>query len=346
MKRTLLVAALATSFAGMSQSLTQANEPAIGETQQMYLCDSFANTYEGTTGAGVTWDYSDLAKYANVIRTVSIEDATTQPNASSFPTSTKTIKVENSLETYFNSTSTERVSQGFVFNEPSFGELVAVFDTDEETMVTYPFANGSSLTDSYAGTLYFTFNGLPMNPAAAGSCYAWIDGQGTLLLPDGSTVTDAIRYKMIDTSATNIQLFGDLEIVRTQYEYYDLANANLPVLTFSHLLIHQPGSGIPLTDNSIVLSSVDPSSTVSVELYSNDFISFETYPNPTNGLVTLKGEFDEDATASVYDQSGRLLISQKAMNNTSIDLSNFKAGFYLLKVSLNGSSGMRTIVKN
>ncbi|PHR29586.1 MAG: hypothetical protein COA38_11220 [Fluviicola sp.] len=343
MKRILLIATLATSFTGLAQSLTQANEPAIGETQSMFLCDSFATTYDGTTGAGVTWDYSTLAKYANVIRTVTIEDATTAPNAASFPTSTKTIKVENSLTTYFNSTSTERVSQGFVFNEPSFGQLVAVFDTDEEKLIDYPFANGSSLSDAYNGTLYFEFNGIPQSPAAAGNCYAWIDGQGTLLMPDGSSVTDVIRYKMIDTSTTNIMLFGDLEIVRTQYEYYDVANSNLPILTLSRLLIQQPGGGLPLADNSIVLSTVDPLNTVG--LFTNSLIEFETYPNPTNGNITLKGEFDSNATASVFDQSGRLLITQKAINGSSIDLSNFNTGMYLLKVTSNGASGTKTIVK-
>ncbi len=343
MKKILLIATLATSFTGLAQSLTQANEPTIGETQPMFLCDSFAATYAGTTGAGVTWDYSTLSKYANVIRTVTIEDATTAPNAASFPTSTKTIKVENSLTTYFNSTATERVSQGFVFIEASFGELVAVFDTDEEKLVDYPFANDSSLTDAYGGTLYFEFNGLPQSPAAVGNCSAWIDGQGTLLMPDGSTINDAIRYKMIDTSSTNIVLIGDLEIVRTQYEYYDITNSNLPVLTLSRLLIQPPGGAVPLADNSIVLSSVDPVNTVG--LFTNDLIEFETYPNPTSGNITLKGEFDADATVSVFDQSGRLLITQKAINGSSIDLSNFNTGMYLLKVTSNGASGTKTIVK-
>ncbi|MFK7785388.1 MAG: T9SS type A sorting domain-containing protein [Crocinitomicaceae bacterium] len=343
MKRILLVATVAISFTGLAQGLTQANEPAIGETQQMYLCDSFATNYENVTGTAVTWDYSLLEKYPNVIRTVTIEDATTTTNAASFPTSTKTIQVENSLTTYFNSTATERVSQGFVFSEPSFGDVIATFDTDEETLVEYPFSNGSSLTDTYGGTLFFEFNGIPQNEPATGSCYAWIDGQGTLELPDGSTITDAIRYKMMDTSLTNIQLFGSLEIVRTQYEYYDITNSNLPVLTHSRLLIQQPGGGLPLADNTIILSSVEPNQ--SVGLFSNDLIEFQTYPNPTSGNVTLKGEFDADATAQVFDHSGRLLLTQDANNGTSIDLSNFNTGMYLLKVTSNGVSGTKTIVK-
>ena len=343
MKRIVLVASIAISFAGTAQTLTQANEPSIGMSQSMFLCDSFANTYSATTGAGVTWDYSTLAKYPNVIRTVTIEDATTTPNAASFPTSTKTIKVENSLTTYFNSTATERVSQGFVFQEPSFGELVAVFANDEEKLVNYPFANGDYLTDTYDGTLYFTFNGIPQSPAAGGDCYAWIDGLGTLMLPDGNIALNVIRYKMIDTSTTNIQLFGDLEIVRTQYEFYDLASSTLPVLTLSRLLIQQPGGGLPLADNSIVLSAVMPTATVGI--HSNGLVAFEAYPNPTTGNLSLKGEFDADATVSVYDQSGRLLHTQDAINGSSIDLSNYHTGMYLLKVSSNGATTTKTIVK-
>lgn len=341
--KTLLLGIILCSYTTLAQNLAQTNEPNIGETQQMYLCDSFANTYNAIIGNGATWNYSTLESYPNETRTISIEDATTTANAASFPTSIKTFKIENFLTTYYNSTATERTSQGFVFNEPSFGVLVAIFDTDEEKIVDYPFANGNSLIDASDGTLYFTFNGIPQSPAATGSCYAWIDGQGTLLMPDGSTITDVIRYKMIDTIVTNIILFGDLEIIRTQYEYYDITNSNLPVLMLSRLLIQQPGGGLPLVDNSIVLSSVASTSTTG--LYTNGLISFETYPNPTNGNVTLKGEFDSNAIAAVYDQSGRLLITQKAINNSSIDLSNLSTGMYLLKVSSNGATETKTIVK-
>jgi len=263
MKRVILFGALLCSTAVFSQSLDLSNEPTIGQSQTMFLCDSFANTYDGTTGSGVTWDYSTLAKYDGITRSVTIENATLDANASFYPTSTKTIVVENTLTTFFNSDASGRVSQGFVFTEPSFGELIAAFDVDEETLVSYPFALGNSLSDIYEGDLTFDFNGVPMNPSATGSAYAWIDGQGTLLLPDGTSATNVIRYKLIDTTLTDIgPPFGLLEVVRTQYEYYDLATTNLPILTLSRIAIQQPGGGAPLTDNSMVLSLALPSETM------------------------------------------------------------------------------------
>lgn len=344
MKKVLLVTALFSTAFSFGQSLTQANEPAIGESQSMFLCDSFANQYPNTTGAGVTWDYSNLAGYPGVSRLVSIDDATTTTHAASYPTSTKTIQVENSLTTYFNSTATERMSQGFVFNEPSFGEVIAVFDTDEQKLVDYPFSNGSSLTDGFAGTLDFELNGVPVNTAATGTGYAWIDGQGTLNLPQSTSYTDVIRYKLIDTSNTTVPLFGDLEVIRVQYEYYDINNSNLPVFTISSIKIQQPGGGVPLTERTMVLSIVEPTVQVSGI---QDLKAFEliAYPNPAEDKLTIGGTFGGDAEAALFDQSGRLLLTTPVEHGTSIDLSAYDSGMYLLKVSSNGSEVTKTVVK-
>ncbi|MCH2225214.1 MAG: T9SS type A sorting domain-containing protein [Crocinitomicaceae bacterium] len=343
MKRVLLAATIFCGSLSFSQSLTQANEPSIGDSQTMYLCDSFAATYQNLTGTGITWDYSNLFKYDGVTRAVTIEDATLHANAGDFGTSSTVIVVENTLSTFFNSTATERVSQGFVFNEPSFGDVIAKFNVDEETIVTYPFSHGSSLTDTFEGTLDFTLNGIPQSETATGNAYAWIDGQGTLLMPDGSSIADVIRYKLIDTSLTNIFLFGDLEVVRTQYEYYDLATSNLPVLTISKIVIQTPGGGIPLTEVSIVLSAIEPTATAGIE--NNDAVIFNAYPNPTEDKITINGAFNGSATATILDHSGRVISTQSAYHGKTIDLSTLNTGMYLLKITNNGASSTKTIVK-
>jgi hypothetical protein len=342
MKRAILLSALLYSTIGFSQSLDLSNEPTIGQSQTMFLCDSFANTYEATTGAGVTWDYSTLPKYNGIMRDVQIVSAASHAHGTSYPTSTTAIVVENTLSTFFNSDASGRISQGFVFTESSFGDIVAIFDIDEETLVTYPFSNGSTLTDTYDGDLEFTYNGVPQNPVANGNIFAQIDGQGTLLLPDGSSVSNVIRYKMHDTTFTNVILVGDLEILRTQYEYYDVATSSLPILTLSRIVIQQAG-GFPIADNSMVLCVVEP--TITVGIGENDAIRYEAYPNPTTGSITLKGDFTADATGSLFDQSGRLLKTLPVTNGMSIDLSAFNTGMYLLKVTSNGATTTKTVVK-
>ncbi len=340
-QKILLVATLASCFS-WAQQLDNTNEPVIGEVQTMYVMDSNLNMMSGVTGSGVTWDYSDLAGFPGITRNIEILDPTTTAHADTFSTSTKVLKIGNAIKNYINSTATERISQGFVYNEPSFGEVIAKFEDDEEIMVTYPFLLGSSLSDTYGGFLYFDLNGNPQNEPALGSVRASIDGEGTLMLPNATTYNNVIRYKMIDTSLTTITLFGDLEIVRLQYEYYDIANNRLPVFTVSHIVIQQPGVGIPLTEQVIVLSSVMP--TVNAGLDKVEPFNVRVYPNPTRNLIRLTGGFGPNATAEIYDQTGRLLFSGFA-NTGGIDISAFETGMYVLKVIDKGSSVTRTIVK-
>lgn len=310
----------------------------------MYVCDSFATNYEGITGSSVTWDYSNLSAYLGYENDITIGDATLAANAADFPTSVKTTEVQNATTTYFNSTSTERVSQGFVYYEPSFGEIKAVLDIDEATLMPYPFNLGDYHTDYFEGTLYFDFQGVPMNPTVTGNMHAWIDGQGTLLLPDGSSVSNALRYKMIDTAETNISFFGDLEIIRKQFEYYDLTSTNtIPVFTLTEIKIQPPG-GQPLTDpQTIVLSSVEPTTFVSLE--EKETVSFKLFPNPVNDIVTISGEFSPDATVAILDQSGRILKRLPLSNHTDINLSAFDTGMYLLKVTSNGTTTTKSVAK-
>lgn len=343
MRKTLLFIALLGSTATFGQ-MTQTNEPNIGDTRTMYVCDSFATNYEGTTGTGVTWDYSALSAYLGYENDITIGDATLAANALDFPTSVKTVEVQNATTTYFNSTATERVSQGFVYYEPSFGEIKAILDVNEATLMPYPFNVGDYHTDYFEGTLYFDFQGVPMTPAVTGNMHAWIDGEGTLLLPDGSSVSNVIRYKMIDTAETNISFFGDLEIIRKQFEYYDLTATNtIPLFTMTEIKIQPPG-GSPLTDpQTIVLSSAQPTTFVGIE--EKDAVSFSVYPNPTSDVVSISGEFENDATIAIYDQGGRLLKTLPLLNQTEINLSAFDTGMYLLKVSNNGHTTTKTVVK-
>ena len=343
MKAKLLLIATLISGVSFGQSLTQANEPALGTGQVMYLCDSNANLMDGITGSGVTWDYSTLLGFPTITKNVDILDPLTTPYTDTFPGAQKAIQIENSLTTYFSSTASERTSPGFVYNEPSFGDVVAKFENDPEILVSYPFALGSSLQDTYDGVLYFDFNGLPQTEPCTGVAYAWIDGQGTLQLPGGINYTDVIRYKMIDTSLTNVTLFGDLEIVRVQYEYYDINNNSIPVFTASHIKIQQPGGGMPLTEQIIVLSVVQPPAGAGIN--ENEAFIVNVYPNPAKDQVNASGDFSNDALVQIHDQAGRLM-HDGSVNEGPINIAAFDQGMYLLTIIDQGSKVTRTVVKH
>jgi|GEM_PF-778718 len=64
--------------------------------------------------------------------------------------------------------------------------------------------------------------------------------------------------------------------------------------------------------------------------------TFELYPNPSNGIVSLSfNQLTGSKNLEVYDQSGRLLINNvigERNNSNRIDLSQFDHGLYFIKV--------------
>jgi hypothetical protein len=345
MKKQLLFTALLFSAATQAQQLELTNEPAIGATQTMYLLDTLTDAYPNITGSGVTWDYSNIVGMNMETRVIEILDATTTPFASSFPTSTKVMSIQGAISNYFTSNSSERSSQGFVYEEPAFGTVLATFDVDNETTIQYPFAFGDYFTDNFAGSLAFDFNGFPQTPAATGVAYASIDGQGTLLLPNSTSLSNVIRYKIVDTVFTQVNFIGvmDIEFVRTQYEYYDVANNSLPVFIHTVVSIAQSGGGAALMSQTNVVSSIAPNANLGIQDEAKN--TFTVYPNPSEGMVTFEGDFAADATATIFDQTGRAIYTVASLTNgTTIDLSSLNKGIYLVGLTNNGVESTQTVV--
>jgi len=341
MKKPILFTFLLASTMASAQ-MTSANEPAIGETSTMFLCDSFTVNLDGVTGAAATWDYTSLMGYAGETRVVDVVDPATTTFAASYPTSTKAFQVENALTTYFTSTANDRTSQGFQFYEVSFGDVLATYVNDEQTMVTYPFALGNSVFDSYDGNVDYTYNGFPVTETLIGNAYAWLDGEGTLDLPNGVSVSNVVRYKSIDTAATNVPLIGAAELMRTQYEYYDYADQNLPIFIHTTISIALPGGGAPLAEISMVLSKYQPNYVGISEV--NEF-TFNVFPNPATNEVRVQGNFPSEATGSIIDQSGRVLKTMNVQNGQAIDIADLAVGVYQFAIEDNGFVTTKTVVK-
>ncbi|MBP0904010.1 carbohydrate-binding protein [Mariniflexile gromovii] len=92
-----------------------------------------------------------------------------------------------------------------------------------------------------------------------------------------------------------------------------------------------------------------------VEVYGVDAIlsnkkfqknNVEVYPNPTNGLVTIKSKQLNNASVGVYDLNGRALLNRN-INETSseINISNLASGIYLFKVKVDDAEFTKRIVK-
>jgi hypothetical protein len=328
MKKSLLFFFSLSGLLLNAQSLDLTNEAAIGDAQGYFLCDSNAVNYDAVVGDGIEWDYSAILGIPNQSRVVDIIDASASTFYSDFPGSVKAISIENALTTFYSSDANERISQGFVFQEPSFGDVIAKWTNDSEKTHAYPMGLGNTVSDVFDGTLDFTFNGIPQTPPCNGNVYAIVDGRGTLKLP-GNDYTNVIRYKMIDTALTNVILVGDLQVIRTQYEYYDLANSYMPLFIHVSIKIQTPGASQPLTEQTLVLSKDSPTQFVNtIELSKN----ITVYPVPANDYLIIEGDINTETTYMIFNHSGRIIMEGDFVPGQQISLTSLSDGLYLLKI--------------
>lgn len=68
------------------------------------------------------------------------------------------------------------------------------------------------------------------------------------------------------------------------------------------------------------------------------------FPNPTSGLVTVRGEGLKEAIIEVNDGLGRILI-QEELKDQSVDLSELAAGMYFIRLSTERFDFIQKIIK-
>ena len=342
MKKILLFTALFASYS--FGQMTQANEPTIGTSTSMFVCDSLVDNYESITGTGVTWDYSNIDGVFNTTKNVDVLDATLTAEADSFPGATYAINVGGALTSYYSSTATERVSQGFLYFEPSFADPVyAMFSNNLETVATYPFSVSNYVSDNFDGYFNWVYNTLPIHETLTGNSMSTVDGTGTLLLPQSTSIANVLRFKLVDTSYTTLPLLGPAQLVRTQFEYYDYASSNLPVFIHSSLAVQTPG-GASLIENNIVLSTVQPTTWVGLA-EENALDNIVISPNPASEKIKVEGaSLNDHSTFTFLDDTGRIIYTGKLSKNGLIELNDIKAGHYFLKISNDQETSTKNVV--
>lgn len=337
-KNLLLVASLFIGATAIAQ-FTQSNSPAIGDGATLYEIDSMAPSYANEIGSNANWDYSNVAGYNNVSRTITGVDATATTNASSFPNAVVSVDMQGFLQTYASGSSSERTGHGFVYTDSGFGDVIVTFDVDPAVLYNYPMdENSPAIMDDYEGELES-----PLGVSVlTGNLLAQVDGKGTLKLAENE-YQNVLRYKIIDTINTNVTLFGDVQMVRVQYEYYDHAQSNLPIFIYTSIDF-KTLTGTVLSASKLVLSLEDPSTFVG--LTENELAKTSVYPVPATDVLNIQLPSSvEKANVTISDVQGRQVYST-ALNASvkSIDVSNMKKGMYILNISSEATSVTKNIV--
>ncbi|MCV5334128.1 T9SS type A sorting domain-containing protein, partial [Escherichia coli] len=69
----------------------------------------------------------------------------------------------------------------------------------------------------------------------------------------------------------------------------------------------------------------------------------QVYPNPTSGMLQVKGEFSREAICKIYTIDGKMAGSIKMSSDNTINLTAYPAGQYILKIADHTQEAVTTI---
>lgn len=289
----------------------------------------------GQGGPDQIWSYSSLPW--NTPQDQTYVDPATSAGAIHFPTATVLHEATGSGGgTFFSASDIEVVNLGYF---ASIGGDVLGLCTDPATVITYPFAYGSTFTDDYVCS---ETGGGFSDRVRTGVITVTADGYGTLVLPYG-TFNDCLRLHMVPTytdvyEQTSVNGYGEVD-------------------TYAFV---QPGIRVPLfstgsssyvqgdqTFGGSVSNLLDPISTGVLAARSEVAAPF-TYPNPAgdNAQVTLPSM---QGTLDLLDGMGRMMRAIPLSGRSSVitlHTDELAPGSYLLRwTGADGARGTSRLVR-
>lgn len=344
-KPLLLLTSMLIAGFGVNAQFTENTVPEINDGINLYAIDTLAPSYDEINGQDVEWDYSEFGGLPTAggdfdTRSVVMFEASSSAFSLDFPNSSHALEIENFITYYTSVTEDDETVNGYVFSEPSVGDVVIKFDDPGAKIYEFPFDYGDDLTSTYTGATEV----MSFPVTLTGELTAGVDAIGTLKLAQNE-YENVYRYKLVETGEIPEPFpgIGDMELNRVQYEYYDFATSKFPIFIYSSVTIGQPG-GAPMIEVFTVLSYDEP--TFNLSISQEELSNVKVYPNPANDVINVKLPYENaNVDVSVVDVAGRTVYSVNSNAAVeTIDVSNFNKGVYFVKVSSNENSITQKVI--
>ncbi|NQX97038.1 MAG: T9SS type A sorting domain-containing protein, partial [Flavobacteriales bacterium] len=168
-----------------------------------------------------------------------------------------------------------------------------------------------------------------------------IDSAGTTILFSGSKNGYLYKFGNIDGNLT-----GNFSVDSTYLNIWEGESSNIAVADITNdgnldMLIGNYSGGVAFYKGN----SIPPPIGIDEKIIINEF---SIYPNPTNGLITINFGNNKlkNASIQVIDLLGKTLLNQKiTAQKTTLNLTNYAKGIYLVKFSNEIGSRVYKVVK-
>jgi hypothetical protein len=147
------------------------------------------------------------------------------------------------------------------------------------------------------------------------------------------------------TNGTDFTNFGTIENTNVTDFFLVEASAPADLNDASTAFLRVTFDGATTTTSNNRLDNIKlTAGTLSTNSF--DKLGLNIYPNPVrNGFVTIKTNSNQPLQVAVYDVLGKQVISKTVSNNT-LNVSNLKAGIYLVQVTENNTTSTKKLIVN
>ena len=294
------------------------------------------NASEGLAGENITWDFSDLKK----------TDKTLTSNMFTYSTWDKTgiipeanIAMEEAGNWFF----FKVTSQGMdMYGSSNVCGNITRYDKPLAKL-KYPFQYGDKISGNYSGAI------INVNTAEikiTGTYEIIADAHGTLLLPDGITIKNALRVKQTRTLGTGDQKeityrwYADGVryplLVMIKYESAQQSSVSVTALCANAKNATAPAPSIAKTEKKLRITSI------------------KVMPNPFHGQLIVHYTIENAGTVKIdlIDANGKLV--KNCVNQTfetgnysnTINLNTDKVGTYFLRFTAGDEVITKKVVQN
>ncbi|MDB4088078.1 T9SS type A sorting domain-containing protein [Flavobacteriales bacterium] len=151
-----------------------------------------------------------------------------------------------------------------------------------------------------------------------------------------------VGIKLVTSSAASL---GEIKVANTLINQWEQLtfdfSAHIGGMTYDQLVVF-PDFVARAADDTIYFDNVfGQAAFLSTQELSKNDVSI--YPNPTNGLVKIKSETFINEI-ELYNMEGKLLFTER--NSSTIDLSSFDNGVYIIRTRQDNNVSNHRVIKN
>lgn len=252
MRSLLLIFLLGQPFLWAQSDLTLNDIYQIGD-EATYLVVDATGLDPGPAGLNVTWDYSNLPRIPAEDHTTRYAAASEAPNPGLFPDANM-IAIDDAGETD---------AYSFFFSGNGIFSLegldipdLGVVTYSDKTVTNFPLVYNQTQTDDFVGMYTANVNGIQVTTNRTGSLTTFYDGFGTLILPNGTSVSNVRRIRFDQTVRDEVTVSGTTivtEVVTETYNFFAEGDTrHIFHLTYGTSTVTPPGISVDSVQASYI----------------------------------------------------------------------------------------------